>query len=94
MLRQALEGWSEVLGELSTQPLRKAFVAAIRQAEGWTLPGRVPRGPQGGGGVRGRSPAAVAGTRGSLAGGRAPIGLVHLLAFLAGRHRREKRRSR
>jgi hypothetical protein len=32
------------LGELSTQALRKAFVAAIRQAEGWTLPVTLPTG--------------------------------------------------
>ncbi len=38
VLRRALEGWSEVLATLQTEPLRKAFDAAIRQAEGWTLP--------------------------------------------------------
>ena len=38
VLRNALERWSRVLGDLSTQPLRKAFVAAIRQTESWTLP--------------------------------------------------------
>jgi hypothetical protein len=42
VLRHALDGWSRVLGQLSTQPLRKAFVAAIRQAEGWTLPEALP----------------------------------------------------
>lgn len=44
VLRHALNAWSKVLGELSTQPLRKAFVAAIRQAEGWTLPDTLPTG--------------------------------------------------
>ncbi len=44
VLRHALNGWSSVLGELSTQPLRKAFVAAIRQAEGWSLPASLPSG--------------------------------------------------
>lgn len=44
VLRHALEGWSSVLGELSTQPLRKAFFAAIRQAEGWSLPEALPTG--------------------------------------------------
>jgi hypothetical protein len=38
VLRHALEGWSEVLGSLRTEPLRKAFDAAVRQAERWTLP--------------------------------------------------------
>jgi hypothetical protein len=44
VLRGALEGWSRALGELGTQPLRKAFIAAIRQAEGWTLPETLPSG--------------------------------------------------
>jgi hypothetical protein len=45
VLRRALEGWSKVLGELSSVPLRKAFVTAIRQAESWnTLPGALPPG--------------------------------------------------
>lgn len=44
VLRNALEGWSRVLGELSTQPLRKAFMAAIRQAEAWTLAEALPTG--------------------------------------------------
>jgi len=38
VLRHALERWSEVLGTLCTQPLRKAFDAAVRQAERWTMP--------------------------------------------------------
>jgi phosphatidylserine/phosphatidylglycerophosphate/cardiolipin synthase-like enzyme len=38
VLRRLLEGWSEVLATLQTEPLRKAFDAAISQVEGWTLP--------------------------------------------------------
>jgi hypothetical protein len=44
VLRHALDGWSTVLGELSSQPLQKAFVAATRQAESWTLPDALPPG--------------------------------------------------
>ena len=44
VLRDALDGWSGVLGELSTQPLRKAFATAVRQAENWTLPDALPTG--------------------------------------------------
>lgn len=44
VLRQALSGWSNVLGELSTEPLQKAFNEAVRQAEGWTLPVALPAG--------------------------------------------------
>jgi hypothetical protein len=44
VLRQALRGWSEVLGELSTEPLQRAFNDAVRQAERWTLPVALPAG--------------------------------------------------
>ncbi len=44
LLRRALAGWSEVMGELSTEPVRKAFDAAVRHAEGWTLPKALPTG--------------------------------------------------
>jgi hypothetical protein len=42
VLRRALHGWSEALGDLSTEPLRKAFEAALQQAEGWRLPAALP----------------------------------------------------
>jgi hypothetical protein len=42
LLRRALQGWAEVLGEVSTEPMRKAFDTAIGQAEGWTLPEALP----------------------------------------------------
>jgi hypothetical protein len=42
VLRQALRGWSDVLGELCTEALRRAFAAALRQAEGWDLPAALP----------------------------------------------------
>jgi hypothetical protein len=42
VLRQALTGWSDVLGELCTEALRRAFAAALRQAEGWDLPAALP----------------------------------------------------
>ena len=38
LLRNALDRWSDVLGILSTESLRRAFDAAVRQAEPWTLP--------------------------------------------------------
>jgi hypothetical protein len=38
VLRGALEGWSGVLGTLNSEPLRRSFDAAIRQAESWSLP--------------------------------------------------------
>jgi hypothetical protein len=44
ILRAALQGWSEVLGELNTEPLQRAFNAAIRQAESWALPVALPVG--------------------------------------------------
>ncbi len=46
VLRHALESWSAVLGSLSTESLRKAFAAAVRQAEHWTLPPALPTGRQ------------------------------------------------
>src|SRR5271165_2496086 len=42
VLRRALLDWSEVLGELITEPLQKAFNRAVRQAESWTLPVALP----------------------------------------------------
>ena len=42
VLRQALQGWFDVLGDLGTKPLRKAFDAAVRAAESWTLPVALP----------------------------------------------------
>jgi hypothetical protein len=44
VLRQALERWSAILGALTTEPLRKAFDAAVRQAEGWALPSTLSTG--------------------------------------------------
>jgi hypothetical protein len=44
VLRRALQGWPEILGELSTEPLRNAFDGAVRQAEGWKLPEALPAG--------------------------------------------------
>ncbi len=38
VLRNALERWSAILGTSNTQPLQKAFDAAVRQGEGWALP--------------------------------------------------------
>ncbi len=42
VLRRALQDWAVVLGDLSTEPLRKALDAAVRQAKGWTLPEILP----------------------------------------------------
>ena len=44
VLRRALEGWSGIFGTLSTEPLRKAFDAALRQAENWSLPAALDAG--------------------------------------------------
>jgi hypothetical protein len=44
VFRQALERWSAILGTLATEPLQKAFDAAVRQAEGWALPGTLSTG--------------------------------------------------
>jgi hypothetical protein len=44
VLRQTLSGWSDVLGELSTEPLQNAFHEAVRRAEGWRLPASLPSG--------------------------------------------------
>lgn len=44
VLNQALQGWSEILGELSTKPLQKAFDEAKLQAQGWALPVTLPVG--------------------------------------------------
>jgi hypothetical protein len=38
VLRAALRGWSEVLGDLITEPLKRAFNETVRQAEAWTAP--------------------------------------------------------
>lgn len=41
VLRLALTRWTEVLGTLSTEPLRKAFDAAVGQSDHWTLPAAI-----------------------------------------------------
>jgi hypothetical protein len=42
VLRRALQNWSEVLGDLITEPLRQAFNRAVLQAENWMLPATLP----------------------------------------------------
>ena len=44
VLRHALDGWSGVLGTVNSEPLRKAFDAAVRQAESWSLPAKLNAG--------------------------------------------------
>jgi hypothetical protein len=44
LLRRALRGWTDVLGELISEPVRQVFDATVRQAERWTLPMALPAG--------------------------------------------------